>query len=126
MATENLGKCISLPVVGDYSANQYKFVTINTSGQAALVGSAGGRAVGVLQDDPDAAGRVGNVMVGTGITKVIAGEALAIGYPVASDATGKAVEAATGEAQLGIVLEAASAADEVVSILFQPRADSYA
>ncbi len=120
MAYENLGKAISLPVAADLSASQFCFVTIDSNGRAALAGD-GNDACGVLQDKPAALDRPGNIMVGIGITTVKSGAATTKGGYMASDSTGRAVDAASGDYILGEFLEAAGAANQYVAALFQKR-----
>lgn len=122
MAYENLGKVINIPAASDLSASQYHFVKLDSSAKLAL-SAEGEDAIGVLQDDPAAADRGGAVMVGVGITKVVAGAATHAGFPVASDGTGRAIDSDTGDYILGFFLEAASGAGALVSILFQPQAN---
>lgn len=56
MAVRESPLCLTLPVSGDMTSNQYKVVTASTAGQATLVTTAGADAVGVLQDKSTAAG----------------------------------------------------------------------
>jgi hypothetical protein len=78
---------------GDLSADQFKFMNIGASGAARNTVN-GGFVDGVLQNDPSAAGRAATVAVG-GVSKVVAGAAVAAGAKVMSDATGRAVTAAS-------------------------------
>lgn len=121
MAYENLGKCITLNAAADLSASQFCFVTVDSNGRAALAGD-GADAIGVLQDDPSALDRAAQVMVGTGITKVKSGATTTKGGYAASDSTGRAVDATSGDKILGEFLEAAGGANQYVSILFQKGA----
>jgi hypothetical protein len=89
------GKLETIPgltAAGDLSADQFKFVTIGASGVARNVTN-GGYVDGVLQDKPAAAGRAATVANG-GVSKTVAGAAVAKGAKVMSDATGRAVTAA--------------------------------
>lgn len=122
MAYENLGKVVNIFAAEDLSAKQFRFVKLNSSGKATL-SSLGADAIGVLQDDPDALDKAAAVMIGSGITKVVAGAATHAGFGVMSDSTGRAVDSATGDAVLGFFLEAASAAGDIVSMLFRPAAN---
>lgn len=118
MAIYDNKSCISLPSSGDLSSNQYQFVSINSSGQIALAGL-GARADGVLESQPEAAGRTATVTVPNGgKVKVKAGAATTAGGAVASDASGKAVDATSGDTILGTFIDAAGAGDEVVTIVF--------
>lgn len=118
MATQNSLTCVSLPVAGNYSAKQYFFMTVNSSGQAAVTGD-GAAADGVLQNDPAAANRAGSIAV-AGVTKISIGATLTAGDEVASDSAGEAVPAATGDIVLGRCIEG-GANGVIGSMLFQPR-----
>jgi hypothetical protein len=110
--------CISLTSSGDLSSNQYQFVALNSSGQVALAGD-GERADGILDSEPDAANKVATVAIPNGARVLVkAGAATTAGGPVASDASGKAVDATSGDSVLGTFVEAASADGDVVAILF--------
>jgi hypothetical protein len=116
MALQERINPLSVLASADLSASQFCFVTLNGSGQLALP-SAGGDAIGVLQDKPDAAGRVGLVglLEGSGRLKVVAGATLTPGQKVQSDASGHAIVAATGDRELGTVL-VGGASGELVEI----------
>lgn len=62
MAFETIGLPVSWPAAGDLSARQYYAVTSGTDGRVTTVGNTATRFVGVLQDDPNAAGVMGSVM----------------------------------------------------------------
>lgn len=97
------------------SASQFLFIKLNTSGQAAVVTTAGVDHDGVLQNDPSAAGRACTI-VKNGIVKVMAGTGGATrGYRCAINASGKAI-LATGERSVGYFMDTA-AADELCTIM---------
>ena len=101
---------------------QFSFVKIDTSGLLALP-SAGGYAVGVLQDAP-AAGSPGAVCFPGDITKVMCGAGgFNAGGDVATDASGYAVAATSGHYALGIALEA-GVNGSLADIIYQPKASS--
>lgn len=118
MAHEEKVDVISLPAGGDLSANQFKFVKVNSSGQVVACGD-GEAAVGVLQNDPRAAGRDAAVAI-AGVVKTKAEGTIAAGAAVASDADGGAVVAATGDVILGTAITGGASGD-VISVLFNPR-----
>lgn len=118
MATEIALRTISKEAAADLSATPYRFVTINASGQVAIAG-AGAKADGVLQNDPAAQGRAAAVAIG-GQTKIVLGGTVAAGAQVASDATGRAVTAATGNHILGTCTEGGTVG-VMGSILFEPN-----
>lgn len=105
----------SMPAAGDLSANQYRFAVCNSSGQAALSG-AGVSTIGVIQNnDADAANKA-VALQKVGVSKVVAGAAVVAGVEVASDASGRAVTAATGNRVNGIALSGCSNAGEIISV----------
>lgn len=114
MAFENPVLTISLPASADLSAEQLKFVVNNGSGAAAVAGAAAS-ALGVIQNNPTAAGTA-SIMV-LGVSRVRAGAAIAVGAKLGSDANGKAVTATTGDTILGIALEAAAADEDIIPVL---------
>jgi hypothetical protein len=116
MALESNLTCVTLEAGGDLSAGQLLFVDVAADGQVDVVASAGADAIGVLQNDPAAAGRAASVAV-LGVSKVVAGAAVTAGARVQSDASGRAIAAATGDVVLGRALTAASAAGEVIEVL---------
>jgi hypothetical protein len=118
MAYKENQSCVTLEAGQDLSAKQYFFVTIASDGQIDPTGD-GAAAVGVLLNDPAAAGRAAEVCIG-GLTRVEAGGTVAAGAAVASDAAGNAVTAATGDIILGTAVTG-GADGEVITIVFQPR-----
>jgi len=119
MAVEQALTNVSLRASGDLSAYQFRFVKLNASGQVVLAGD-GEWAIGVLQNKPTAAGQGATVAI-SGISKAVAGGTLTPGNAVASDAQGRAIRAGTGDYILGVALESATAAGQVVSVLLAPR-----
>lgn len=118
MAYENGKVCISLEAGQDLSAKQFFFVSVASDGQIDPTGN-GASAVGVLQNDPNAAGKAASVAIG-GVTKVSVGATVTAGAALASDAAGEAVPAATGDVILGTALAAGDDGD-IISMIFQPR-----
>lgn len=110
MAREEKGIDITVNASGDLSTKQYYFVDVNSSGLAAVVAAAGARAVGVLQNKPDASGRAGTVRI-FGVTKVIAGGSITAGDSIASDANGKAGAVTKGKVNTS---DAGASADPVI------------
>lgn len=85
---------VTLVAGADLSAAQYKFVKLNSSGQAVVCSSATDIPIGVLQNDP-ASGAEAEVLV-IGGTKIIAGAAIAEGAQVGTSTAGKAVALTAG------------------------------
>jgi hypothetical protein len=116
MSFEIPGQLITLPASADLSASQFRAM-VTSSGQLAVAG-AGVDIVGVLQDKPDAAGREGAIMV-DGVSKMVAGAAVTQDAAVMSDATGRAIDATATNKGIGIALQAASAAGEIIAVLLK-------
>lgn len=119
MSYEEKLTSISLTADGDQSANQYKFLKGDTTG-VALQDGAGGVCIGVLQNKPDD-GEIAEVGI-AGVSKVVAGGAVALWANVQSDATGRAEAAAAADYSQGIALEAATAAGQIIAVLLRPQA----
>ena len=118
MAYKESQTCVTLEAGADLSANQFHFVTVDADGQLS-VSTDGAASVGVLLNDPAAAGRAAEVCI-NGATRVEAGGDVTAGDFVASNATGECITAGTGDYILGTALQD-GADGEVISIIFQPR-----
>ena len=86
------------------AAAQFKFVTLESEGEVDLADSAGENCVGVCINDP-AAGEAATVVM-SGKVMVTAGGTIAAGASVATDASGDAVTASTGNIVMGYATEA--------------------
>lgn len=119
MAFDNSVQSITLPAAADFSAQQYRCITVNASGLAA-VANATALVVGILQNDPGAAGHPATIAY-AGASKAVAGAAIAAGARVTSDANGAVITAATaGDAVIGVALAAAAAAGDIIPVLINP------
>lgn len=98
----------------DLSDYQFRFVTLESDNTIDLADSTSDYPYGVLQNYPES-GYEGSVAV-MGETKIAAGESLSIGYYVATDATGRGVQATSGVYARGICVETAGAASDVAVI----------
>jgi len=117
--SQNNALDLSIPASGDLSTKQYRFITIDGSGNAA-VSTRGALSVGVLQDAPAATGRPGKVRI-VGATKVVAGGTVTAGQAIVADANGAAVNASSADnAYMGFALASAVSGD-VFAIVLQPR-----
>jgi len=85
---------ITLVAGGDLSSSQYKFVKLNSSGQAVAVAAATDAPIGVLQNTP-LAGQEAEVVV-TGGTKLLLGGTVAAAGRVSPNATGAGVAIVAG------------------------------
>ncbi len=118
---QNSNLDITLLAAADLSEKQYRFVTIDSSGNAA-VSTRGALSVGVLQNKPAALGRAAEIRVVSGTTtKVVAGGTVTAGQAVVSDANGAAVNASSADnAYMGFFLES-GVNGGIVAMLLQPR-----
>ncbi len=112
-------KTKSINATATFSAKQFTFVKIDTSGQLATPGS-GAYAVGVIQDKP-AAGDPGAVCYPGDITKVQCGGSFTAGQEVMTNSSGQAVVATSGSFVLGVALTAGTL-NFLADIIFQPKA----
>jgi hypothetical protein len=124
MAHEIIANSYTRPVAADYSASQYRFMLVNSSGQWERAGD-GAYAEGVLQDDPDTAGKGGSCALTGSVTKAEAGGTVTAGGLVSSDSAGRVVDVASGDYVLGRAVTAATTAGERVTIIFQPSYGTY-
>lgn len=85
---------VSLVAGGDLSSSQYKFVKLNSSGQAVVIAAATDRPIGVLQNNPTS-GKTAEVLVSGG-TKIKVGGSVAEGAIVSPDSDGDAVAIVAG------------------------------
>jgi len=121
MAYEIPGFTFTLPSGADFTTGtaKFRFVKINSVAKAVLVNGATpalvAGAIGVCQMSP----RLNEAMtiVHNGVTFVVAGGAIPVGSMVTSDATGRAVVAAVGNAVLGTALETASGVGIQIAVL---------
>ncbi len=101
----------------DLSAKQYHFVKLDSDGKIVACSAVTDRPIGVLQNDP-LSDQEAEVVI-SGITKVVADEALTAGDVVATSADGQAQVAVVGTEttvySVGQVLKAASAAGAIAT-----------
>jgi hypothetical protein len=122
MAYSESTTIITLPAAADLSARQYHFVIVDGNGQAAL-SAADQNAIGILQNKPDAQGRAASVLI-SGASKLVcgAGTACRAGFNIGTDANGRGVEkTSASDPTLGIVLETATNAGEIATVVFSPN-----
>ena len=108
----------------DLSTHQFKFMTLSSTG-AALNTTAGGMCDGVLQNKPNALGVAASVAF-SGVSKVVAGAAVAKGARVMSNATGKAITGVATNIGVGRALEAAAADGDLIAVLLDTKGDTLA
>ena len=104
MATEQSRNTRTFIAGEDLSTAQFKFVTLEADGQVDLADTAGENCIGVLRT-VGAAGVAVAVLV-DGPVKVECGGTVTNGAAVATDNTGRAVDATTGDIIMGYAMEA--------------------
>ena len=99
------------------AVTKYEFVTIagQSDGEVADCSSAGEIAIGVAQNTA-ATGQAVRVCV-LGVTKVNAGAAVTKGDTLQTDATARAIAAASADEVMGVAIETAAAAGDVITAL---------
>lgn len=91
MAYEIPGLSITFIAGADLSAYQYHFVKLSADNTVVICAAQTDIPVGVLQNDPDAAGKAASVMIyGVSKLEVAAAGALTFGLAVGTDAVGEA------------------------------------
>lgn len=97
----------------------YRFVQLQADGKFDMVGSAQGRMDGVSAEAAAADLDIFAMAQLSGIMKVEAGAAVAVGAVIASDASGRAITSVDdgGNFACGVALTAASAAGEIIEVL---------
>ena len=119
MATSQETRVVSV-IAGEESVI-YTFVSLQADGKYDITGATTERMHGIAAEGgvPDG-GALAMVIPNGAIAKVKAGAAITIGDAVQSDATGRAITHVSGANvfRAGIALEAATAADQIISIQF--------
>jgi hypothetical protein len=110
---------VTFPAGADLSANQYQAVKLNSSGQVVAVAAITDIPIGVLQNQPNAAGKAAEVVVFGG-TKMVASAAITLPALVGVDTAGKAKKIAAGtdgtQYILGQAVQAAGASGDLISV----------
>lgn len=106
---------ITLEAAADLSAQQYRFVTLDANGRAAVTTATTDKVIGVLQNKPSALGQTAEIVV-IGVTKMSADAAIAIADGLATSVDGQAAVDNTGTAR-GYALTAAGAAGVVFTAI---------
>lgn len=113
---EQLPEIYSFLAAADLSTKQYYFVKFTAARTVNLCTAITDLAVGVLQDDPAAAGRPCGVAV-YGTTKLVAAAAIAAGVRVAPTAASKAQTAVGTQFPRGFAITAAAGDTEIFECL---------
>jgi len=117
-------RVISREAGEDLSSEQYHFVYADTDGQLLHCDTATQAILGILQDDPDEAGK-GCLLGIAGISRLevdgTAGGGIVPGTKLTSNATGQGVLTTTDKQIYGAIsLGTSTAADDVIMVLLTP------
>lgn len=105
----------------DLSTKRYHGMRISAEMTVNTAGAAANDIIGVLQDEPNAAGKAAAVRV-LGTSEVMAGAAFAASALLTTNAAGRWVTATTGQAYAAIASHAATADGDVVeAVLLRGR-----
>lgn len=122
VADASLGVFTGVPGATGSPANnagkQYHFVKVTGPAQAGLVADIADEVIGVLQNKPQGTGHAATVAI-RGVSKVVADKAIAAGAVVYLSADGQVTDASAGAKRVGIALQAAANAGELVPVLLQ-------
>ena len=120
MAIEIPGQVVTVPASADLSAFQFRFVTIDNSGELAMP-TTGASVYGVLQNKPDAQGIAASVMT-NGISKMTApASTVAVGEIITTSTDGEPVPLSAGDHAVGRVVRGSSGgAGRFLSIQIEP------
>ncbi len=102
----------------DLSSKQFYIVEPVSSNRVDVCDSQGERAIGVLQNKPEATLAANIAILGT--SKVISHDTgIVAGSRLTTDANGKAELAASGDFVIGIALEAAAAENDIIEMVIE-------
>ena len=108
----NIGICTA---AADLSSSQFRAMRVTGDFAVNVANAAGQAVIGILQNKPTS-GQPADVMM-SGVSKAIAGAAIAAGAEVMAGADGRIITAATaGSNVIGIALNAAGGANEIISV----------
>lgn len=96
---------------------QYHLVKVTGAAQCGLAGATD-TVMGVLQNKPQNTGAAATVAI-RGVSKVVAGEAITAGSKVYAKADGTVQDTTTTNTYVGVALQSASAAGELIPVLLQ-------
>jgi hypothetical protein len=101
---------------GDLSAKQYHFVKMSADQTVVACTAVTDKAIGILQNDPDAAGEDAVVAI-AGTSKLYAGAAYSFGINLGPKADGRGQTAVSTQFTRAISVEAAGADGDIVEVL---------
>ena len=120
MAIEIPGQVVTVPASGDLSGLQFRFMTLDSAGEAAKPAE-GVPIYGVLQNKPDAQGIAATIMT-NGISKMTTiASTVSVGDLVATSTAGEPIAVTSGDFTVGRVVRGSSGgAGRFLSIQIEP------
>ena len=128
MATEHGILDLSYPAAGDLSTKQFYPVQMLSTGRVNTISTTTTAAIGILQDDPDAAGRACAVRLVGESKMIVDGGVNPIypGYRLGMATNGGGVMTTTANQEvIAIALEQSTAAGDIISVLILPGGARY-
>jgi hypothetical protein len=128
VATEHGILDLSYPAATDLSSHQFKPVTMRSDGAINTISSTLTSIIGILQDDPDAAGRACAVRLAGESKMIVDGSTNGIypGYKLGVNASGVGVMTTTANQEIiAVALEQSIAANDIISVLVIPGGARY-
>jgi hypothetical protein len=100
---------------GPQGSGQFLAVFLSAARTVSLQTTQGALCYGILQNAPNT-GQAADVAIG-GITKVVVGAAVAAGAELMADTNGRAITQTSTNRKIGMALEAATAANQMIAML---------
>jgi len=121
MAIEIPGQVVTVAASTDLSALQFRFMTLDSNGEAAVPAGSTAPIYGVLQNKPNAQGIAASIMV-NGISKMRpTASTLSVGDLVASSTSGEPIPVAGGDFTVGRVVRGSSGSTgRIISVQLEP------
>lgn len=108
-------KPAALNAAADLSAKQFLGVKVTADRAVNVVSASTDKSIGILQNKP-LSGQEAEI-THNGVSKAIAGAAVTVGVEVMFDTNGKVIAATTTNRAVGVALQAAGGANEVIPVL---------
>lgn len=121
-ATGPKGGLLPTSIRAGAAVSQYRAIKRGADMNTGILGTANAVIIGVSEDEQTNVGRPFRLAHRPGeLVLVEAGAAVALDVSVASDATGRAVLATTGQNGFGITRQAATAAGDLITVELRPH-----
>jgi Uncharacterized conserved protein (DUF2190) len=117
--TAGVNMSATAALAGPNGTGQFLGVKLSAARTVIPVAATADVPYGILQNDP-ISGFIADIGI-LGVSKAVAGAAIAAGKPLGFDASGRVVDA-TGQTweRIGVAIEAATAINQIITILIRP------